>query len=73
MLSITKTTNMSGVSTIGKEQAAYMSASIQTDGKYNVNYAIQNPKLYADNKEEVKQDMDAFEEAVENVASEIIL
>lgn len=71
MLSITKTTNMSGTSTIGGKQVVYMTATIQTDGRYNTNYAVQDVELKRNNNEEVERDMREFEGVVEGVAGEV--
>ena len=37
------------------------------DGKYNVNYSVQNDELYKANKDAVKADRDEFEALVETL------
>lgn len=44
--------------------AASMSASIHEDGNVNINKTIVNRDLYDANKEDVRTDMDAFDEFV---------
>ena len=39
---------------------AYMTATIQPDGKFSVNQAIQNKDLYVKHATEMKTDYDAF-------------
>ena len=45
----------------------YLNAQIQADGKYNVNYSVQNDELYKANKDAVKEDRDEFEALVEQM------
>lgn len=71
MLSITKTTNMSGAITIGGRQAAFMSAVVKPDGKYDTNFAVQDVELIRNNKEEINKDRAEFENAVEEAAAEV--
>ena len=46
MLSTTKTISLNGTSTVDvngvKTPVVYLNAQIQADGKYNVNYSVQN-------------------------------
>ena len=68
MLSTTKTISINGTSSVVvngvKTPVVYLNAQIQTDGKYNVNYSVQNDELYKANKEMVKADRDEFEALV---------
>lgn len=73
MLSIAKTTNMSGSITIGGKQAAFMNASIKPDGKYDTNFAVQDVELNRNNKKEIDEDKKKFESAVEAEAGEFLL
>lgn len=74
MLAIQKTVNVSGVSSVEVDGKAtpfvYFSAQIQTDGKRNINYAIQNEEVYKNNKDIFKADRDAFEDAIDSYISE---
>ena len=69
MLSIQKSINFSGTSTVEvngvKTPVAYFNAQIQSDGKYNINQSIQNVDAYKANKDAVKADYDEFEAYVE--------
>ena len=71
MLSTTKSINLSGISSIDvdgvKTPVVYFNAQIQSDGKYNVNYSVQNDELYKANKATVKADRDEFEAIVESL------
>ena len=71
MLSTTRTINLNGTSTVEvngvKTPVVYFNAQIQTDGKYNVNYSVQNDELYKAYKETVKADRDEFETLVESL------
>lgn len=71
MLSTTKTISLNGTSTVEvngiKTPVAYFNAQIQADGKYNVNYSVQNDELYKANKATVKADRDEFEAIVESL------
>ena len=72
MLSTTKTISLNGTSTVEvdgvKTPVVYFNAQIQADGKYNVNYSVQNDELYKANKDAVKADRDEFEALVEQMA-----
>ena len=72
MLTVQKTINVSGVSSVDVEGKAtpfvYFNAQIQADGKRSVNYAIQNEELYKNNKETFKDDRADFEDAVESLS-----
>lgn len=72
MLTVQKTINVSGVSSVDVEGKAtpfvYFNAQIQADGKRSVNYAIQNEELYKNNKETFKADLADFEDAVESLS-----
>lgn len=71
MLSTTKTISINGTSSVdvngAKTPAVYFNAQIQADGKYNVNYSVQNDELYKANKDAVKADRDEFEALVETL------
>ena len=71
MLSTTKSINLNGTSSVEvngvKTPVVYFNAQIQTDGKYNVNYSVQNDELYKANKATVKDDRDEFEAIVESL------
>ena len=71
MLSTTKTISLNGTSTVEvngvKTPVVYFNAQIQADGKYNVNYSVQNDELYKANKDAVKADRDEFETLVEQM------
>ena len=71
MLSTTKTISINGTSSVEvngvKTPVVYFNAQIQTDGKYNVNYSVQNDELYKAYKETVKADRDEFEAIVESL------
>ena len=71
MLSTTKTISINGTSSVDvngvKTPVVYFNAQIQADGKYNVNYSVQNDDLYKANKEAVKADRDEFEALVEQM------
>ena len=71
MLSTTKSINLNGTSSVEvngvKTPVVYLNAQIQADGKYNVNYSVQNDELYKANKDAVKVDRDEFEALVEQM------
>ena len=71
MLSTTKTISINGTSSVEvngvKTPVVYFNAQIQADGKYNVNYSVQNDELYKANKDAVKSDRDEFEALVEQM------
>ena len=71
MLSTTKSINLNGTSSVEvngvKTPVVYFNAQIQADGKYNVNYSVQNDELYKANKATVKADRDEFEAIVESL------
>lgn len=71
MLSTTKSINLNGTSSVDvngvKTPVMYFNAQIQADGKYNVNYSVQNDELYKANKDAVKEDRDEFEALVETL------
>ena len=68
MLSIQKSINFSGTSTVEvngvKTPVAYFNAQIQSDGKYNINQSIQNVDAYKANKEQADADFTEFEQKV---------
>lgn len=72
MLTVQKTINVSGVSSVEVDGKAtpfvYFNAQIQTDGKRSVNYAVQNNELFEENEEVFKADRDEFESAVKSLA-----
>ena len=71
MLSTTKTISINGTSSVEvngvKTPVVYFNAQIQADGKYNVNYSVQNDELYKANKDAVKADRNEFEALVEQM------
>ena len=71
MLTTTKTISINGTSSVEvngvKTPVVYLNAQIQADGKYNVNYSVQNDELYKANKDAVKADRDEFEALVEQM------
>lgn len=71
MLSTTKTISINGTSSVDvngvKTPIVYFNAQIQADGKYNVNYSVQNDELYKANKDAVRADRDEFEALVEQM------
>lgn len=48
----------------------YMSATIQSDGKFNIAQSIQNEEIYFQNTEIAKVDYDTFYEFALNVAKQ---
>ena len=52
------------------EPFAYFNANIGADGKYNVNYSIQNEELYKANKDVFKADRAEFEDTVDSYTKE---
>lgn len=66
MLKTNQNITLTGISEIGGQQVAYLSASISTDGATNasVNKTITNQELYNANKAECREDMNKFEAAV---------
>lgn len=74
MLSIQKSINFSGISSVevnGESKPfAYFNANIGADGKHNVNYSIQNEELYKANKDVFKADREEFEDAVDSYSVE---
>ncbi len=74
MITLNKTTNLTGVSKVevdGKEvQVAIMGASIGPSGKFNTNRTIQNPELFELEKDEVLKDFAAFDDYVYSVAEQ---
>lgn len=74
MLTLNKTTNISGISMIeadGKQvQAAYMNASINVNGAFNTTHSIQNKEVFETNKEEVLEDFSVFDSYVYEIAKE---
>ena len=71
MLKVSKTTNLNGSSNIGTEIAATMYATISEDGSININTNTSNPELAAKNKEAVRNDIAAFQEAAYAVQDEV--
>lgn len=48
----------------------YMSATIQSDGKFNIGQAIQNEEIYFQNTETAKADYDKFYELALEIAKD---
>lgn len=74
MLKVNKNITLNGTSEINGIQVAYMSANIFTDGSSNVSVSksIVNQELYKSNREEVRTDVNKFEEEVYKVEDEIL-
>ena len=70
MLSTTKTISINGTSSVDvngvKTPAAYFSAQIQADGKFNINESVQDEELYDANEETVDADMAEFKSVVKS-------
>lgn len=64
MVTLNKTINIQGVSTIGDTQIAFMSASVPIDGKISISRNIQNKDAFEQNKDEVMKDFLAFDNYV---------
>lgn len=71
MLRVSKTTNLNGTSNIGTEIAATMYATVSEDGSINIGTNASNTELAAKNKETVRNDIAAFQEAAYKVQDEI--
>ena len=69
MLSIQKSTNVQGTSSVGGKQYAYFNAQIPDSGNISVNYSIQNREIYSANKETFDADYDEFRKKVDEIAS----
>ena len=74
MLNINKNITLNGVSLINGVQAAYMSATISSDGGTgaNVNKTITNPELYNSDKAQVRADIAEFEQEVYKIEDELL-
>lgn len=77
MLKTTKSTNLTGNSTVDGTQVVYMSATISTDinQSITVNKNITNQELYFANKVEVRKDISDFEDevyAIEDAMREVV-
>lgn len=74
MLTTNKNITLSGTSTINGVQVVYMSATINTEGtnSENITKTIANQNLYINNKDEVRNDMAAFEQEVYKVQDETV-
>lgn len=72
MLTLNKTTNINGISPVeidGKHvQAAYMNASINVNGAFNITHSVQNKEAFEKNKKEVLADFAAFDDYVYQLA-----
>lgn len=66
MLNMTYQKTINGTSTVNNESVAFMSASIQENGAITITKNISNIKLYNENKKEVRADLLAFEQKVNN-------
>ena len=72
----TKQTTLTSTSVVDVDTATgrvevpivYMSATIQSDGKFNIAQAIQNDAIYFQNTEVAKTDYDEFYEAALAIA-----
>lgn len=70
MLSITKTTNLSGSSTIDNQTAMTMFASVQKTGSPTISQTITNRDLYLSNQSECDSDYDSFKIEVDKLLTE---
>lgn len=72
MLTLNKTTNVNGISSVevdGKPvQVAYMSASINVNGAFNATHSIQNKDMFEEYKGEVLEDLATFDNYVYQTA-----
>ena len=64
MLSITKTTNLSGTSEINGQTAMTMYAAVPNTGSSTINTTITNKELYLANQEQCDVDYEAFKAEV---------
>lgn len=71
MLTVSKTINLNGSSSIGTETAATMYAAVNEDGSINISTNTVNTELAAKNKETVRNDIAAFQETAYKVQDEI--
>lgn len=71
MLKVSKTTNLNGSSAVGTEIAATMYATISEDGSINISTNTGNTELAAKNKETVRSDIAAFQEAAYAIQDEV--
>lgn len=70
MVTLNKTINIQGVSTIGDVQIAFMSANVPIDGKITISRNIQNKDAFEKNKDEVMKDFLAFDDYVYSIELE---
>lgn len=73
MLEVKQNITLNGVSKIDGVQAAYMSATISSDGGTgaNINETITNQELYNANKAQVRADIAEFKKKVYEVEDEL--
>ncbi|SHH56097.1 hypothetical protein [Clostridium intestinale] len=75
MLKLNKNITLNGVVEIDGVQAAYIGATINTDGINNtsVTKTITNQELYARNKAQVRADVAAFEAELYKTEDEVLI
>lgn len=69
MLEVKKTTTISGYSRVAESEKPYVyfNATIQEDGKSNVNYNIQDEEVFSKNEDIFEADRKEFEETVKRL------
>lgn len=74
MLRVSKTTTVTGESTIDDKRVIYMNATIseESNGSANISQHVENRKLYSENKEECRKDIDEFTKQVRDAEDELI-
>lgn len=70
MLSITKTTNLSGTSVINGQSAMTMYAAVPETGSLTISQTITNKDLYLSNQSERDSDYDSFKIEVDKLLTE---
>lgn len=75
MLELTKNITLNGVSKIDGEAVIYLNAIIDSKNGYgaNINKTVVNQNLYLANKDTLRADVEAFEQAVYAVEDEAII
>jgi len=74
MLKTTKSTSLTGTSTINDNQVIYLSANVTTEsaGNTTINQSITDDKLYKANLAECRADVQAFQQAVWDIEDALI-
>lgn len=70
MLSITKTTNLSGTSVINGQSAMTMYAAVPETGSLTISQTITNRDLYLSNQSKCDSDYDSFKIEVDKLLTE---